>query len=527
MLRKKLDDNDLDLAFILQDPILFPEFLRSTKDASVDRSLWPKEQFKYRSYQRDLLTDQNQYIAILGGRSIGKCQVSVDKVYTEKGYLPHSQLFSKRFRVWSVNKDKELELKRAMCVRNGKKNVIQLTTQSGYAITATYNHPVWTQHGYKELWQIKVGDQVMVARRLPHVLNNEYDWNEARLLGYLLFQIGATKIHSKSFFTIKSRKAQEEIKEIARVTGSTLQYGNEENTFRFTNKRGNFNPVKQVISYFQMGFINSNGWQHAENILSRYIMEMCEANVKTFLEGVFSQYGNLTAKSFAIDMPETKIAQQFQELLLRFGIETKIVDTIQTETYITKRNKGGPHYVIYPRKRYVRLENVSTDDALRFWYTFQIPGYKVDNVPQPSENTWYRYDPVVSLEKLKEKETYAIQVEGNKNYISGHIHVHNSLVMEDMILNDLYMNEKYLPNTPEMLLATANQNQITPILDRLVARTAGSPLLSAFNPSMNRQKGTLDFTFDRGVRLYARIAGSKQENNMIGMHVTKAYIDEA
>lgn len=71
--QKALDDDEWYLLETIEDPILLTEFLYNTNDGEIDPKLQRKgETFKLRPYQRDLMTDKNTFISLVGGRAIGK-----------------------------------------------------------------------------------------------------------------------------------------------------------------------------------------------------------------------------------------------------------------------------------------------------------------------------------------------------------------------------------------------------------------------------------------------------------------------
>jgi hypothetical protein len=70
---KTLDEADLALLEILEDPVLCGTFLRQTANGAVNRELWPKgKPFEYRPYQAMILSDESPYISIAAGRAVGK-----------------------------------------------------------------------------------------------------------------------------------------------------------------------------------------------------------------------------------------------------------------------------------------------------------------------------------------------------------------------------------------------------------------------------------------------------------------------
>lgn len=65
----------------------------------------------------------------------------------------------------------------------GERDVWRLTTRTGAEIRATNNHPLLTPTGWKALEEIKVGDVVATARRVPS--NAGFTDERLRLLGYM------------------------------------------------------------------------------------------------------------------------------------------------------------------------------------------------------------------------------------------------------------------------------------------------------------------------------------------------------
>src|SRR3954462_3751532 len=104
-LKRKLDAQDYAVLELIEDPIWFGEFMRSSSDGSMRKYEWPKHPFRYTWYQRDILTDQNEYIVLCAGRSVGKCSPYYATVYTyEDGYQTIGQLKNKKaFSVYALD----------------------------------------------------------------------------------------------------------------------------------------------------------------------------------------------------------------------------------------------------------------------------------------------------------------------------------------------------------------------------------------------------------------------------------------
>jgi len=64
--------------------------------------------------------------------------------------------------------------------------LMKITLEDGRNITLTPNHPLYTIHGWKEPRDIKLGEAVLVPRKLTIKGKDLYTPEEARLLGYML-----------------------------------------------------------------------------------------------------------------------------------------------------------------------------------------------------------------------------------------------------------------------------------------------------------------------------------------------------
>jgi intein/homing endonuclease len=532
MLQAKLDDADKALAIILQDPILFAEFMRNTKDGEKNTDLWPKKPFKYRWYQKDLMSDKSDAIILTGGRAIGKCMLGSNRAYTSLGYKRHDQLVNQRFMVWCLDNKNNLVLRRGICekVSNTTRLVYRITTKSKYLIDASPYHPVLTPGGYVLAEDLKEGDLVAVTTKLPHPIAPTHGIATMRLLGYFLYQDMRTLDHTidaQINYQFKTPIIRKDILACCKELGIKVDYLIDEDSISFKGNRvKKDNTILKLFSYFGMMFVQRYGWYRMkrEQKITKHIMELGEEDTKAFLEALLAQYADISAHEIKLYAPNISVAKQLQELFLRFGIEMLIQEREDTKDFKKK----------YGDEKIWHVDLISRDKravyrALKY---FDLPGYSIKNIQLPPESydvaEHYRYEEITRIEKAHGFH-FAIQVHQYENYIAENIYVHNSLILEDKMLFDIVNNDVQLEETPEILLTTANQNQMTPILDRLVMRFHASPLLKPLiSGGLNRQKGTMDFKIGgRDVRLHARLAGLRGESNIVGLHIPRAIIDES
>lgn len=491
-IQTKLDAGDIALLEILEDEVWFGEFLRSTGYGETNKSLWPPIPFEYRDYQRQLLTDKNTYISLIGGRAIGKCQPGDSRIYTTQGYQPLHALAKKKYAtVYALSHDGFLEKRRAIVQKDKRSSAFTIITQTGHKVIATANHPILTPAGYVPVSELNIGDQIAVATHLPHDSNNtDLLWHELRYIGYILlnkrFRVGDS-------IKPRFRKAAAELEVIAsrfRLNWHKDYDGN----YTFIRKLGPFqHPITALLNQLTLLRASVNGATFIPQVIKNESLE----NIAIFLEALFSQFATLSKNAVSIQAPTLHMAQDIQELLLRFSIESSIDNT--------------------------NLITLLDDVAIyRFWSTFNLPGVSISELKPPSKKDqpflFMRYDPIVKLyQSHNDTWTYAVSVYDHNNYIGDNVFVHNTILLEDKIIFDVVNSDIQMPQTPELLLTTANQAQMTPLLNKLIIRFTSSPLLKSFlRNRINKSDGTMQFPIrNPPVILHFRIAGSKSENNVV------------
>jgi len=509
------DENDLALLEIVEDPVWFGEWLRSSNDGAADKNEWPKRPFKYLWYQKDLLTDKNSNIVLTAGRAVGKCSPSTARIYTTDGYKNIKELLDAKqaFGVYALDENDKFVQRRARISPNGRRPVYKVTTKNGTVFEGTGNHPMLTPRGWIEIQDLKEDDRVAIVTKLPNNSTQSiFTWSELRYLGYTLLN---GRMGPQLPLKLRFQSQLIELKQIAKEFDAT--FVQEGDKYRLRRKPG-------MRSY--MGFllqeldINSQYLKKLYKI-PQILRNECNDNIKIFLEALLSYTGEITDNEVSFSYPSKRVILDIQEMLLRFGVETKI-ETIPGERW----NEDKAWKLI-------------TNDYIAYYNLFQelsIPGFKVKNLPEPRytvhHHSDYRFDEIASIElDSNDRDTYAVYVWSDHNYISDNFVVHNSIVLEDKIVHESVNVDMYFPETKEQLLTTANQAQIDPVLSRLILRFTNSAFLSGFlKGNINRSKGTFDFPLPGGAslpyRIYTRIAGKTGESNIVGLHIPRVKIDE-
>lgn len=512
MIKTKLDYDDLCLLEVIEDPIFCAEFLRTTRDASPNKSVWLTKPFEYRWYQRDIITDRSEYVVLTGGRSIGKCQPRNARIYTDHGYRSVNVLIRKKcFSVYCVDDNGNVVKRRAVMAFDKYATVYKLRTKSGYEIFASGNHPIHTDRGYVPLEDLTLEDLVTVTTHLPYdntqsLLRPE----ELRYIGYIFLSVNIRP--DGAGFTPRFKQIRNEIRKLAEMLNIVYTEGLDGRIYLRKKPGYGKHPIAVMLSEIQMASFTRNASytdpKKIPRILSESFRSECNDNIQIFLEALLAQSAELSMQKVQLACGNTKTASQLQELFLRFGIE------------MLYDNDG----LLYTRDYRA---------VYRMYTLFDIPGVRVDSIPLPpasfDQSEHFRYDPIESIDVHgKNLQTYAIYVYDTHNYITDNVLVHNSLVLEDKQIVDIINHDVKYPETKEMLLTTANQAQIDPVLSRVISRATTSPLLKeSLANRVNKSLGTLDFRFGEVQFIYrARIAGGNKESNIVGLHIPQINIDE-
>lgn len=506
-LKQKLSKEDIALLEVIEDEIYLGQFLRTTGDGQIDKSLWPSRAWNYRDYQRQFLTDKSQFILYTGGRSIGKCSPSGARVLTMNGYETLGKLAKKPYFIaLALTPDMTIEQRRARAIHDKLSSAYTVVTESGHRFVGTLKHPMLTPEGYKPISLLAEGNYVAVATYLPYISNNNaLQWHELRILGYILFS-PIFKAETKILPRFKKIGA-----EIEAIAERMIVHWRKDldGSYSLHSKHGPYkHPITSLLEDAGLYFsIRSYGAKKLPDLIKKERLE----NIQVFIEALFAQFATISDKRITLKTPSHRIAEELQEILLRFSIESKVYESL------------GDWYI----------ETLDYRAAYRFWNTFTLPGISVGNLPLPPSTNdvteFMRYDKIVSIHMSHAMtDTYAVYVYQDENYISDNFFVHNSVIVEDKLIYEIVNSDKEFPITRESVLVTPNQAQMTPLLNKIIIRFTSSPLLRGFlENNVNRSEGTMKFMVKRRPMIFNfRIAGSRGEQNMVGLHVPRIRADE-
>lgn len=392
----------------------------------------------------------------------------------------------------------------------GHQEVFEVTTRLGRRIKATSNHPFMTEHGWKKLGELRVGDKVVTAERLtveepPYPIDPEL----SRLLGYMVGNGSCRRLQTVSFTSMD----QEVLDDIKRIVAKNFP----NITIRTKKKyRKTKATTLEFVQIYENGYGKPGGnsmiqWLKNVGIYGHgaYTKRTADAiftsgnkGVAEYLGGYFATDGCITSVvrkgkrgwSIRFDTCSPQLAEDVQLLLLRFGILSSIsVDSKIRELHYYPMHRIAVNgrrdqlllfaqqipVVGVKAKRIAKM--VDAIDGIQTKDMFPLPNFASLHATEITNKEWrnahrgigkpaaLRYavkyqdselynlatadviwEPIVSIVHAGIEETWDICVPGTGCFIANGFAVHNSGEHEqigDVILG-LYREEAYDPGTP-------------------------------------------------------------------------------
>lgn len=531
-IKQRLDEEDLALLEVIEDPIFCGEFLRNTNDGSPFQQEWPRKKFEYRHYQKDILTDKSKRILVRGGRAVGKCSPASESVYTEDGFRTIGWLVKNKpaFNVYTLDSNQNFVLRRAIVMPEGIRDYYKVKTVQGKVFQGSGNHPILTDKGYVPVEKLRKGEhKIAVPGFLPFFsTKQDFNWYELRFLGYLFGSLGR-KLTPEAVFKLKFKAQILELEMIAKAFNCIVQKDEEASEYRLVAKQRFIKPYARELLYEITDTLyfdkNKVVYSVTPSDIPFRLKEQSNESIKVFLESFLSVFAPITSFGLSVDLQYKGFAYSLQELLYRFGVHSRIEELPIEETKAT-------HFIAnkWSADKFYRF-TINDPYSLRVLFsTFKIPGLNVEVKEPVHQVENIVYEDIEDIDVDRRATLYHIHVRETNMYISGNgVFVHNSILMEDMMVYDtLNPDIRFVDGNYDQLVTTANMAQLVPVVDRFSRRITSGSIFKGLNPEINRTKGTIDIqNASYTHRIYARIAGPTGEANLIGLHVTSLYIDEA
>jgi len=373
----------------------------------------------FESHEHTVIEDLSEGLNLVCGDSnAGKC-LTGDVVILDRDGSMRTILDMFRQGEWHVPsiRNGKFTFENASCVAaNGDKNVFLLETRKGRRIKATDNHKFFTPYGWKELKDLKAGDWVAIARRIPVFGVERLPEGHARLIGYLLGDGGV--INSLSF----TNEEQDVIDDFKKLV---IRLGDHHFIERPAGKARMILPSKPLSCVHRN--IGASGLRtfckdyellgskHNTKKIPNIVFTCCENDIKEIILGLMITDGWVSKRkgveSFEVGFCTTSeiLSRQVSHLLTRFGIVSVVRRKKTSWKYLGKKKIGWAYSVdVHGRRSVCKFGEV-------FGYDFV--GKKSELLRQAVEahdmdRTICRYDGVPRTKEMIDMVRRAVRSSG-------------------------------------------------------------------------------------------------------------------
>lgn len=291
---------------------------------------------------------RSHVIMIAGKRGSGKCLHEDTLINLADGsQIPIKEVENNKEKVISLNNNLKIEQAEKSDFFSRKTNkLIKIKLRSGKEIKLTPEHPLLTIKGWQEVQSLGLGSRIATPRTMPAFGKKEMPEHEVKLLAYLIAE-GHTK--SVVLFSNNDEKIIDDFSDSLEKFDSTLKLIKEKDAHyrisspEWQNEIIESDKRRSELGHFVKGsknifkkrsireLIEREGLFNklsVEKTLSDNIMKLKKDNLSLLLNRLFSCDGSIfkTNNYWQISYASSsnKMIKQIQDLLLRFGIISKL-----------------------------------------------------------------------------------------------------------------------------------------------------------------------------------------------------------
>jgi intein/homing endonuclease len=554
-----ISKEDIEFCEFLYNPLCFSEamftnydnlaFFEEGKLGHIRLGQIPLLSFEYLIDENPKLSDKQNFALkigagdsyVLGGRNFGKCEWEENLCTLYDGReVKFKDLVGTEKYVLSLNPiTLKLEKSLAIFSDNGIRDCIKVTTSKGKEITVTENHPLFSQYGWKEVKDLKVGDFLVTPRKYNIQGNKIPKKYIPELLGYLL---GDGSCTNQIGFTNINEELISEFLKIAEYLD--CRYRKDDITYYVSKKdNSSHNHKKSKIHEIVLKYrINKKS---TVKTIPEEVFSWKNKYIAVLLNRYFACDGhvNVSGKNHIIELCSmSKIMLfQVQSLLLRFGIQSligknrlfitedfdKFLDLIgiKSKDNVKRWNKKYTTTDTIPvefvkrflkRKKEFYYKSVSCEKLLR--------KYKNNLEVEKIVNSDIYWDVIKKIEKIKSLNTVAVSVPLYYNYISNNIISHNTLCEKIDMLNSFVLCDGY-----PMGITSYDAVHIRGVMEPVIGCLETHPIMSCFKERIKRSPTYLITSKNNALieGINMNISNKNPGNQFFQKHFKKLWVEEA
>jgi replicative DNA helicase len=297
--------------------------------------------------------------------------------------------------LWAVETETQ-KLKSAisdMVWEVGKKEIFELTLSSGRKIKASAEHRLFGPNGWQRVHNIKIGDRLALIRQIPEPENClEIEKDKLLILAHLIGD-GSYLKGQPLRYTTASELHSNAVKSAAENGfGVTVnRHESSKGSWHQLVFSGNGNrwSAKGIGAWFKaLGIFNQRS---KEKIIPRQIFRLNNENLAFFLRHLWATDGTIfvpkkdkSASKIAFSTNSPQLAEDVSNLLLRFGIHSRIKKIEQGKNYNPMFNveiSGLENQKLFLDRIGAFGEKVKQANALSLYLQNKTSNTNVDTIP--------------------------------------------------------------------------------------------------------------------------------------------------
>jgi len=307
---------------------------------------------------------------------------------------------------------------------NGKQTTFKVRTQTGREVSVTAEHPFLTTEGWRECRELSVGDKIAVPAELPFFGEGRIDYNEIKLLAYMIGDGHMPLRHNPSFTNTDPLILEDFMQTIESLgcIGVFVSARDKAPTIRVKRKRGYRN---KVLSYLEQ--VELRGCLADEKFIPDFVFGQKKGRIALFLNRLFACDGSVEARGIvSYSSKSARLVKQVQHLLLRFGIISILREKeVNGETYYELAIHSRDDLLRFIDEIGIFGEKDNRLRALRR-RLFQLPFTREHMQTQLERHGSILLDRITDIEKEGENQVYDLTVDELHNFVANDVIVHNT-----------------------------------------------------------------------------------------------------